>query len=220
MIINPVITGLITIFVGYILGSTPSAYIATKLATGKDIRQIGGGNVGGLNTFREVGAVSAIAVLIFDLGKGAAAVAVAYWALELTDLTQPWVLAAGLAAIVGHNWMFWLKFSGGKGMAATIGALVVLMLLYQYSLGLLIFLGVIVVPIIITRNVTLSSAIGLLSLPFIAWFGMQSELFTIWSIASGLLIGLRFLPTAKAAWAKSNGVKDFVFDRWQRQKKL
>ncbi|GAG15633.1 unnamed protein product, partial [marine sediment metagenome] len=49
---------IIAVVIGYLLGSIPSAYIATRIATGKDIRHMGGGNVGGLNTFREVGFIA------------------------------------------------------------------------------------------------------------------------------------------------------------------
>ena len=55
MIVNEFLTVLIVIIIGYFLGSIPTAYIATRLKTGKDIRKLGGGNVGGLNTFKEVG---------------------------------------------------------------------------------------------------------------------------------------------------------------------
>lgn len=211
------ITGIIAIVIGYLLGSTPSAYIATRLVTGKDVRQLGGGNVGGLNVYREVGAWPALVVGIVDLGKGTAAVAIAYWILALNDLTQPWVLAAGLGAVIGHNWMLWLKFGGGKGMGAAIGSLVILMPLYGYWPGLLIFFGVVLIPIIITRNVALSMGIGLLSLPFVGWLGMKSGLFVAWSIVLGLIIGLKFLPTARAAWLKSEGKREFIFDRGQRR---
>ena len=48
------VNGIIAVVLGYLLGSIPSAYIATRVATGKDVRQLGGGNVGGLNVYREV----------------------------------------------------------------------------------------------------------------------------------------------------------------------
>ena len=211
-----IINGIIGIVVGYLLGSIPSAYIAARLAKGQDIRQIGSGNVGGLNIYREIGAKAAVAVAIVDIGKGAAAVAVAYW---LLSLDQPWVLAAGLAAVIGHNWMVWLKFSGGKGMGSTIGALAVLMPLYGYWYGVLIFLGIVAIPTAITRNIALSMGIGLLALPFIAWLVIESVPFIAWSIALDILIVLKFIPTARAAWAKTENKKDFVFDRWHRDKR-
>ena len=128
------------------------------------------------------------------------------------------MLLAGLAAVVGHNWMVWLKFSGGKGMGATIGVLAVLFPLYGYSLLLGIFIAVIIVPLAITRNVALSMGIGLLALPFIIWFGTGSGYAIIVSIALVLVITAKFLPTALGAIRKS-GMAAFGVDRWQRNKK-
>ncbi len=211
-----IIKEIIAIIIGYLLGSIPSAYVATRLASGKDVRQIGGGNVGGLNVYREVGAWPALAVGIVDLGKGAAAVAIAYW---LLDLSPVFVLAAGLAAVIGHNWMVWLKFSGGKGMGVTIGALAVLFPVYGYWPGLLITFGIILIPYVITHNIALSMGIALVCLPFITWLGMNSGIGTIMAVILGLVIGIKFLPTAKASWAKAEGKGDFIFDHWQREKK-
>lgn len=216
MIINDVVTGVIAILTGYLLGSLPSAYLLTRWDTGKDIRRMGGGNVGGLNTLREVGLWPAITVIVLDVAKGVAPVAIAYWVLGLS-LTQPWVLLAGLASVLGHNWMLWLKFSGGKGMATTIGVLAIAMPLYGYWPGILIFLGVIAIPLAITHNVALSTGTGLLATPFIAWLGIKSGLFTVWSVATGLIIALRFLPTARAAWKRSANKKDFFFDRRKKE---
>ncbi len=211
-----IVKEIFAIIIGYLLGSIPSAYIAARLATGKDIRQLGGGNVGGLNVHREVGAWPAFAVGIVDLGKGAAAVAIAYW---LLDLSPVFVLAAGLAAVIGHNWMVWLKFSGGKGMGVTIGALAVLLPVYGYWPGLLIFFGIILVPYVITHNIALSMCIALVALPFITWLGMNSGIGTIMAVILGLVIGIKFLPTARSSWTKAESKKDdFIFDHWQRDR--
>jgi glycerol-3-phosphate acyltransferase PlsY len=216
VIVNEVVTGVIVVLIGYLLGSTPTAYIATRLATGKDIRQLGGRNVGGLNTFREVGVWPAAAAGIVDVGKGSAAVAIAYW---LLDLYLVFVLLAGLGAVIGHNWMVWLKFSGGKGMGPAMGALFVVMPLYGYWQGLLIFLGIILAIFIFTRNVALGMGIGLVFLPLIIWLGTKSGTATIIAIVLGLVIAMKFLPTARAAWVKAETKKDIVFDRRQRSKR-
>jgi len=212
--------GIIAVVIGYLLGSIPTAYIVTRLARGSDVRQLGGGNVGGLNVYREVGFLPAVVVAIVDLGKGAAAVAIAYW---LLDLSVPFVLAAALAVVVGHNWMLFLKFSGGKGMGPAIGGLFVLLPLYGYPLGLAFFFAVVFILFIITRNVALSLGAGLLSLPFIAWLGMQSipeqTEFIIFSVGLGLIILAKFIPTALAAAARTRGVKGFIFDRGRRDTK-
>jgi glycerol-3-phosphate acyltransferase PlsY len=210
------VSGIIAIILGYLLGSIPTAYIATRLASGKDVRRLGGGNVGGLNVFREVGLLPAAVVGIVDVAKGAAAVAVAQW---LLDVSPPFVLAAAVAAVVGHNWMVWLKFSGGKGMGAAIGGLAVLLPLYGYPWGLAIFFAVILIPFAITRNVALSMGVGLLSLPFIGWLGVHSTPFIIFSVVLGVVILAKFIPTAMLTLAKTRGVKGFVFNRGQKGKR-
>jgi glycerol-3-phosphate acyltransferase PlsY len=204
-----VVNEIVAVVLGYLLGSIPTAYIITRLATGRDIRRMGGGNVGGLNTFREVGAKSALAVGIVDLGKGAAAVAIAYW---LLDVSQVFVMLAGLAAAIGHMWMVFLKFSGGKGMGSTFGALAILMPIYGYWYGFIIFLAVIIIPFIITRNVALSMGVGILVLPLLIWLTTQSELAAILAIILGMLIGIKFLPTARAAWARKKNARNFIFE--------
>jgi len=210
-----IIKEIFAIIIGYLLGSIPSAYIVARLATGKDIRQMGGGNVGGLNVHREVGAWPAFAVGIVDLSKGTAAVAIAYW---LLDLSPVFVLLAGLAAVIGHNWMVWLKFSGGKGMGVTIGAMAVLLPVYGYWPGLLIFFGVILIPYVITHNIAISMGLALVCLPFITWLGMKSGIGTIMAVILGLMIGIKFLPTARASWAKAESKGDFIFDHEQRHR--
>jgi len=205
---------ILAIIIGYLLGSIPSAYLVTRLIKGKDIRKLGGGNVGGLNVYREVGAWPALLVGLIDFGKGAAAVSIARWGLGAPDA---WVLLAGLASVIGHNWMVWLRFSGGKGMGTTIGALMVLLPAYGYSLQLGIFLAVIIVPLLITRNVALSMFLGLLSLPFIVWFSVEPGrgYATLMSVLLLVVIAVKFLPTALAA-LKKRGLSAFGMDRWRR----
>ena len=208
MIVNEFVTVLIVIIIGYFLGSIPTAYIATRLKTGKDIRKLGGGNVGGLNTLKEVGLVPAIIVTLIDIAKGAAVVAIAHWGL---NLDKPYVLIAAVAAVIGHNWMVWLKFSGGKGMGASIGALLIIMPIYGYAVGLGIFSAIVVIPLLLTRNIALSMGIGLLALPFIFWLsGTHSGMLVIWSVVIGLIIAGKFLPTALRALKKTKDVKDFI----------
>lgn len=211
-----IVNGIIALVIGYLLGSIPTAYIVTRLVKGNDIRQMGEGNVGGLNVYCEVGAWPALAVGIVDFGKGAAAVAIAYWSLDFSPL---FVMLTGLAAVVGHNWMVWLKFSGGKGMGATLGALIVLLPVYGYWPGLLILFGVILIPFAITRNVSLAMGTGLVALPFITWLGMKSGVGTIMAVILAVVIGLKFLPTARAAWVEAESKRDFIFYRRRRGKR-
>lgn len=204
-----VASGVIAVVIGYLLGSIPSAYIVARLK-GKDIRQLGSGTVGGFNTYREIGAKAGIAVVIADMGKGTLAVAIAY---ELLGVSQPLVLAAGLAAIVGHMWTPFLKFRGGMGMGTALGVMAILLPLYGYWQQLVIFLGVIAVPLFITRNIALSMFTALLALPIIIWIGTKSIPFTVLTAVMFVIIWLRFLPTARAAWTRSESKRAFFFDR-------
>jgi len=214
MTLNEVITGGGAVILGYLLGSIPSAYIATRLVTGRDIRQLGGGNVGGLNTAREVGFLPGLLVGIVDLGKGSVAVAIAHWLLDLSLVP---VLLTGLAAVVGHNWMVWLKFSGGKGMGAAVGALLVVMPVYGYWLGLVIFLAIVIALYAITHNIAFAMGLALLFLPLIIWLGTKSGTATIFAVILGLIIAAKFFPTARAAWVKTEHKRDFVFDRGKKR---
>jgi glycerol-3-phosphate acyltransferase PlsY len=213
MIVNEVVTGFIVIIIAYLVGSFPSAYIITRLATGKDIRQLGSGNVGANNTFREVGLKAAIPVAILDLGKGTAAVAIAHWLLE-APLHEPqlFVLLAGIAAIAGHMWSIYLKLKGGNGLGATIGVLTVLL-----PWELLIVIGLLLILTAITRNLVLSVSISLFSVPISAWFLEEKEwLYVGFCIVLIIMLVLNFIPTARAALTKA-GNKEKLFDELLRR---
>jgi glycerol-3-phosphate acyltransferase PlsY len=198
------VNGIIAIIIAYLLGSIPSAYIITRLKTGKDIRKLDGGNVGARNVFHEVGLGAAIAVVVFDVGKGAAAVAIARLLLDAPDF---FVLGAGLAAVVGHIWSIYLKFTGGNGIATTIGVLAVLM-----TRELLIALAITLLLVASTRNPVLSVNISLLlSVPISAGFLRDPWLpYVVFSIVLALILVLHFLPTAMAAFAKAGSKEKFA----------
>ncbi len=101
----------------YLLGSVPSAYLAGKWSRGIDIRRYGSGNVGATNLLRFTSKRVALPVIIFDSAKGMIMLAVA-WRLGLGVTEQ---LAVSIAAIVGHNWPCFLRFSGGRGVITTMG---------------------------------------------------------------------------------------------------
>ena len=200
--------GVIAVIIAYLLGSIPAAYIITRLRTGKDIRQLGGGNVGARNVYREVGLGAAIPVAIFDVGKGAAAVAIAYWWLAAHPF---FVMAAGLAVVAGHMWSIYLKFTGGNGLSATIGVLSVLM-----TRELVIVLSIMLVLTVMTRNPVLSLNTGLLSLPVFGWFLEESWLLVVFSIIVLLMMVLHFLPTARAALAKAGSKENLLAEPLRR----
>jgi glycerol-3-phosphate acyltransferase PlsY len=209
-------TEALAVVIAYLLGTIPTAYIITRLWAKRDIRKLGGGNVGFMNVFREVGTLPGLAVVSIDIAKGAAAIAVAKWGLNAPDA---FVLISGLAAIIGHNWMPWLKFTGGKGMASAIGIIITLFLAYGYPLQFGIFAAIVLIPLFITRNVALSMALGLIALPFIVWFGIHSAFAAIMAAILFLISFIKFLPTALLSIKNARRKKDLIFDSFKGKKK-
>ena len=205
----------IAVVIGYLLGSIPSAYIAARLIKGRDIRRMGGGNVGARNTFMEVSRGAGIAVGIFDVGKGAAAVAIAHWLLAVPLFEpHPFVLLAGVAAVAGHIWSIYLKFTGGNGLATTIGVLAI-----QMPRELLLVFAITVILTLITRNPILSVNISLISVPlFAAWLFREPWQVVILSVILLLIIVLHFLPIARAAMVKAGGKQSLFSELLRRDK--
>ncbi len=109
----------IVLVVAYLLGSFPTSYIVVHRMTGRDIRDLGSGNPGTMNVLDSVGARSALIVGSTDIAKGAAAVGLAY----LAGVGDVGAVAAGLAAVAGHDFSLFLRFDGGNGTAPATGAL-------------------------------------------------------------------------------------------------
>ena len=105
---------------GYLLGSIPFGVILTRAAGAGDVRQIGSGNIGATNVLRTGRKDLAIATLLLDAGKGAAALLIAR---ALFDSEVAGAIAGG-AAFLGHLFPVWLGFKGGKGVATFIGVLI------------------------------------------------------------------------------------------------
>lgn len=116
---------LLAVLTGYLLGSIPTAFILVRWQSRIDLRTAGSGNVGALNSFevtrsRTVGA----SVLVIDLLKGVLAV------IAGRALGGEWPLVgmvAAVSAVLGHNYPFWLKFKGGRGLATAAGAALLLL---------------------------------------------------------------------------------------------
>ena len=105
---------------GYLLGSIPFGVIITRAAGAGDVRNIGSGNIGATNVLRTGRKDLALATLLLDAGKGAAALLIARW---LFDNDMVAVIAGG-AAFLGHLFPVWLGFKGGKGVATFFGLII------------------------------------------------------------------------------------------------
>lgn len=108
--------------VGYLLGSIPTAYLAGRWLRGIDVRRFGSGTVSGSMVYEHVARWAVVPVGLFDMGKAA----LPAWLATLLGLGLPMAAAAGLAAVVGHNWPLFLRFKGGRGLGCFLGVLLVI----------------------------------------------------------------------------------------------
>jgi acyl phosphate:glycerol-3-phosphate acyltransferase len=202
---NVIIADIIALICAYLLGSLPTAYIIGKLRKGIDIRKIGSRNMGAMNTFYNVGFWWGMLALAGDIGKGMLGVAVARWLNTGLYID----LAAGLMVLLGHNFPVFLKFKGGKGGAAMIGVLVIVMpwgfLVYPASFGLLL---------LISRFPTISYGLAFLCYPFLAGFVYNNIAYVIYSSLIFLFLIGRYIPRIKEMLRKSKGkVKDVALHK-------
>lgn len=164
----------------YVVGSCPTGYLFGKWLMGIDIREHGSGNPGATNVFRTVGKGAGIATLLIDFLKGFLLV---FISLRLDPRAEAFASLLGVAAIAGHNWSFWLKFNGGKGVATSAGVFMALLPL-PTALSLLVFAA----ALKLSGHVSIGSMAGALSQPLFAWFLKSSGYLNLISLFCALLI--------------------------------
>jgi glycerol-3-phosphate acyltransferase PlsY len=156
--------GLLFVAASYLVGAIPFGLLATRAATGRDVRKEGSGNIGASNVFRVAGPAVAAVVLALDMLKGA----VVIWAARRLAFDPVVAAAAGVAAIAGHNWSVFLRGGGGKGIATSYG---VLLALSPLAGGIAAVLWILVA--VVTRYASLASLLGMLSVPVVMWVARE-----------------------------------------------
>ena len=168
----------------YLIGSLPTAYLITKKIKGEDIRKFGSGNIGATNAARVLGIKMGLIVALVDILKG-------YFAVILIQLILPQqtplyiIFLLALIVIIGHNFSVFLNFSGGKGVATTIG-----IVMNIFPMGFLILTVIWFLITIITRYVSLASMMAAVSLVFSSYFLKESSAYVYFMVI--LAIGVIF----------------------------
>ena len=157
---------LISVALGYLLGSIPFGYILVRTFRGTDVRTTGSGNIGATNVAR-TSPLLGLATLVLDFSKGLAVVVAASAFFPGYRTVQ---FATALAAIAGHVAPVWLRFKGGKGVATGLGSLV-LLTPKSILVAILVFLGV----VIWFRRVALASISATASLVFSVFLLHESD---------------------------------------------
>ena len=178
-----------SVVVAYLLGAIPWALMIGRQLYGIDVRDQGSGNLGATNVMRVLGWKAALATLLLDVAKGALAVGIA-WALvpvaQFGPVANEWALiAATMAAILGHSYSPYIGFAGGKGVATAAGALLVLT-----PLAWPILLGTFIVVILVSRMVSLGSIVMAFEYPVLVWLLYPGDWprMTLAVIAAGLVL--------------------------------
>ena len=173
---------IISLIAAYLLGSMPTAYIFAKVLSGVDIRAHGSGNVGATNVARTIGKVPGIIVLVIDILKGFAAVAILPLIIKKIfpdtgdSFNETVLVLLGMAVIFGHIWTVFLKFKGGKGVATTAGAMIALS---PVIFGIAIVVWIIVFSI--WKYVSLASIVAAITLPIASVITGKSFMFVVFS---------------------------------------
>ncbi|MBN2676037.1 MAG: glycerol-3-phosphate 1-O-acyltransferase PlsY [Alphaproteobacteria bacterium] len=143
---------------GYFLGSIPFGLIFVKIFLGKDLRQMGSGNIGTTNVLRTGNKLLTFLTLFFDMGKGAIAVIFAeHFAPGAEALVA-------VSVVFGHNFPAFLNFKGGKGFATTMG------LVFYFSPEAFVIAGLLWLTVVLLSKFSSLGALSVLvSLPFLFW---------------------------------------------------
>ncbi len=143
----------LVIVVSYLIGSIPTGYLAVRLLRGVDIREYGSGSTGATNVLRVLGRGPFVAVMVADALKGYIP-AMAVWLLfESYDLQ----VAAGISAVIGHDFPIYIGFHGGRGVATTFGVFA--------AMALPVFVGLVAVGIFILLALRYMSVMSIITVP-------------------------------------------------------
>jgi len=184
--------------VSYLIGAIPFGLIYSLYIAGEDIREKGSGNIGATNIRRYFGWLPGLATLFLDMSKGALPVAAVLYIFETTPLLA---VVTGGAAIIGHVYPVYLKFSGGKGVATSAG---VFLILAPFPLLATIVLFLLVV--IVSRYVSVGSISAAVALPVAcAFYYSPREPVSVAALALGIVVIWRHRSNIKNLWHGEEG---------------
>ena len=147
------------LFISYLIGSIPFGFLLTKIFLGKDIREIGSGNIGATNALRTGNKLIGYSTLILDIGKAVILL------LIIKFNFSEYLFTSSIAVFLGHVFPIWLKFKGGKGVATYVG------ILFCVNIYLaVIFIIVWFVVFIVSKYSSLASMVASLLVPISSYF--------------------------------------------------
>ena len=173
-------TYIIVSIIAYLLGSISFSVIFSKKLAGFDVREKGSGNAGTTNMLRSIGVKAAVITLLCDILKGVVVILIAILIGNIVDGLDDALLVqlAGIFVIIGHTFPIFFGFKGGKGIATSLGVL--LMINWQIGLICLVFALILMA---ITRMVSVGSIAAAILFPVLVVFIGQNYIVPVnnWS---------------------------------------
>ena len=180
--------------IAYLIGSVNFSVIFSKKFAGFDVREKGSGNAGTTNMLRSVGKKAAAITLICDILKGVVAIGIAILFGYIPDMNKELLLQiAGVAVILGHTFPVFFGFKGGKGVATSLGVL----LLSNWQIGLICLVFALVL-MILTRMVSVGSCAAAILFPVLTLFinehytvlteGKSGNVYFIYSVILAIIV--------------------------------
>ena len=178
---------IIVAVIAYLLGSISFSVIISKKIAGFDVREKGSGNAGSTNVLRTVGKKAAVLTLICDVLKGVVAVLIATLVGKIWKELDGALLVqlAGIFVIIGHTFPIFFKFKGGKGVATSLGVL----LITNWQIGLICLVFALVL-MALTQMVSVGSIGAAILYPVLTIFITQNYIVTGNYIISSIIIAV------------------------------
>ena len=181
--------------IAYLIGSINFSVILSKKMAGFDIREKGSGNAGSTNMLRSVGKKAAALTLVCDILKGIASILIAMILGNIVKNVDKELLVqiAGIAVVVGHTFPIFFGFKGGKGVATSLGVLI----LSNWQIGLICLVFALVL-MALTRMVSLGSCAAAVLFPVLTLFindnytvlsdGKNGNVYFIYSVILAIIV--------------------------------
>ena len=199
-----IIARIVAVAIGYVIGLFQTGYLYGK-SHGIDIREHGSGNSGTTNTLRTLGWKAGAITFIGDVAKAIVAVVIVHFLFREMDGLKVIELYAGFGAVLGHNFPFYLKFKGGKGIASTSG-MILAVCPQAAPLCLILFITI----VLATRYVSLGSIIMVIAFVVqtitynhLGWLGVESGYMLEFDILAACF-------TALAIWQHRANIKRLI----------
>ncbi len=205
----PLIRNAAILVVSYLIGAIPFCNLIAKIHSGKDLRKIGEKNPGSVNLMVNVSKAWGVIGGILDFLKGA----IAYFFAFIISGSFTIAVLAGVAAILGHNYSPYLKFSGGKGMSTTVGVFFA-----ANPFSILVFGAVFLLFLVLLKNIIWGIITAMLGASIFIYLLAGSNAFLLMFVLMVLAVIPKYMTFSKKVFKdfrvrRDISLKDLMYEQ-------